>query len=89
MILGLIPAWLINQLILPLPSSEFETWKIIVIVVAVVVVAVLVIGCYCYRRKKQLAQMNAVTPQQQAYVNPSSNVIVDQNIPYAQQQGYY
>ena len=29
MILGLIPAWLINQLILPLPSSEFETWKII------------------------------------------------------------
>ena len=25
MILGLIPAWLINQLVLPLPSSEFET----------------------------------------------------------------
>lgn len=70
-------------------EGKLETWKIIVIVVAVVVVAVLVIGCYCYRRKKQLAQMNAVTPQQQAYVNPSSNVIVDQNIPYAQQQGYY
>jgi len=70
-------------------EGKLETWKIIVIVVAVVVVAVLVIGCYCYRRKKQLAQMNAVTPQQQAYVNPSSNVIVDQNIPYAQEQGYY
>lgn len=69
-------------------EGKFETWKIIVIVVAVVVVAVVVIGCYCYRRKKQLAQMNAVN-QQQAYVNPGSDVVVDQNIPYAQQQNVY
>jgi len=67
-------------------EGKFETWKIIVIVVAVVVVVVVVIGCYCYRRKKQLAQMNAVNQQQ---VYPSSNVVVDQNIPYAQQQNVY
>ena len=67
-------------------EGKFETWKIIVIVVAVVVVVVVVIGCYCYRRKKQLAQMNAVNQQQ---VYPSSNVVVDQNIPYDQQQNVY
>lgn len=64
-------------------EGKFETWIIIVIVVAVVVVVVVAIGCYCYRRKKQLAQMNAVNQQQ---VYPSSNVVVDQNIPYDQQQ---
>lgn len=64
-------------------EGKFETWIIIVIVVAVVVVVVVAIGCYCYRRKKQLAQMNAVNQQQ---VYPSSNVVVDQNIPYGQQK---
>ena len=40
-------------------EGKFETWKIVVIVVAAVVVIGLIIGCYCYRRKKQLAMMNA------------------------------
>lgn len=64
-------------------EGKFATWIIIVIVVAVVVVVVVAIGCYCYRRKKQLAQMNSVNQQQ---VYPSSNVVVDQNIPYGQQK---
>ena len=40
-------------------EGKLETWKIVVIVVAAVVVIGLIIGCYCYRRKKQLAMMNA------------------------------
>ena len=79
-------------------EGKFETWKIVVIVVAAVVVIGLIIGCYCYRRKKQLAMMNAQNagtvginqynnaPYDPQYNQPVANYDVNQpyNQPYNQ-----
>jgi hypothetical protein len=79
-------------------EGKFETWKIVVIVVVAVVVIGLIIGCYCYRRKKQLAMMNAQNagtvginqynnaPYDPQYNQPVANYDVNQpyNQPYNQ-----
>ena len=79
-------------------EGKFETWKIVVIVVAAVVVIGFIIGCYCYRRKKQLAMMNAQNagavgvnqynnaPYDPQYNQPVANYDVNQpyNQPYNQ-----
>ena len=79
-------------------EGKFETWKIVVILIAGVVVIGLIIGCYCYRRKKQLAMMNAQNagtvginqynnaPYDPQYNQPVANYDVNQpyNQPYNQ-----
>ena len=79
-------------------EGKFETWKIVVILIAGVVVIGLMIGCYCYRRKKQLAMMNAQNagtvginqynnaPYDPQYNQPVANYDVNQpyNQPYNQ-----